>query len=178
MATLGGIRAGGFRVRQALAGPLGWARSWGGTHERLGQSQPPGGSVHTWAGHPQRCRAPPLQGAGAHGSDGSGLAASGRAAPNAGSVVPAPGPQSLQLQGPSLGEPGPPPKAPELPGTSGHSPQTCIYSHGSVAVSRGGVSPWMLSDFRPSSRRENPGWVAGPGLSPLCLFPPQMRSQE
>ena len=60
----------------------------------------------------------------------------------------------------------PPPKAPELPGTSGHSPQTCIYSHGSVAVSRGGVSPWTLSDFRPSSRRENPGWVAGK-MSPL-----------
>lgn len=42
----------------ALAGPLGRARSWGGTHERLGQSQPPGGVrshwlvIHGSSGHP------------------------------------------------------------------------------------------------------------------------------
>lgn len=83
----------------------------------------------------------PITGVPGSRSDGSGLAAAGRAAPNAGSVVSAPGPQALQLRGPLLGEPGPPPKAPELPGTSGHSAQTpmrqllCIYSHGSVAVS-------------------------------------------
>lgn len=165
----------------ALAGPLGRARSWGGTHERLGRSQPPGGArAHTgWSS--TVAQGAPITGVRGSRSDGSGLAAAGRAAPNAGSVVSAPGPQSLQLRGPSLGKPGPPPKAPELPGTSSHSAQTpvrqllCIYSHGSVAVSRGGVSPWTLSDFRPSSRRENPGWVAGPGLSPLWLFPPQMR---
>lgn len=123
MATLGGVRPGGFGVRPCSGQTPGIGRKLG-RHPREAQpkSAPRGKSAHGLGIH-GRHRAPPHhRGPGAHGPDGSGLAVAGREAPSAGSVVPAPSPQSLQLRAPSLREHGPPPKAQALPGASGHSP--------------------------------------------------------
>lgn len=112
MATLGGVRPGGFGVR----------REAGETPVRGSAKVSPQGEERTRAGHPRRAQgAPHHRGLGAHGSDGSGLAAAGREVPNAGSVVPAPSPQSLQLRAPSLREHGSPPKAQAPLGAAGHS---------------------------------------------------------
>ena len=159
-----------------------WSDPWdrleaGETPMRGSAKVSPQGEEGTRAGHPRQAQGIPHHRPGAHGSEGSGLAAAGREAPSAGSVVPAPSPQSSSY-GPVIREHGSPPKAQALPGASGHSPWTlvrqllCIYKHRTMVVSRGCVSPWTMGDFRPSSRRGNPGWVAGPGLSPLPVSTP------